>query len=1695
MSRTTTILLWLYLLSLLPSLAFTQTLTGYEYWFDEDFKDKISGSLSGTTDEINTFVDASKLDVGIHKINVRIKQSDGSYSAITSSLFLKIVNGEKHTLEYWFDNLTKQMESRPIAYTDAVQVMDLDLSDNTKFPLGFHKLNMRVTINSQPSAIYSSSVLKLNSGVATSLEYWFDNSLDNAQTLPYTSAEDGNVYLFDHNIDLSKVSLGKHTLNVRAVSDTRNTTSAVYSTSILKMPVGTISMIEYWLDDKIKDSKTVSVKTSNDGTAYLFLDEFDLTKATPGHHRLYCRAVSDSKCMVSAVTMTPILVKPIISNDAKVIQYTVAVDDETAMTYPIKEPADEVEITHSLDASKLAKGQHSVTMSFYNSSLTCVTDSAPFSVNTLPYKLSTPDPSSFRAADITENGFTATWGKVDGALYYDILVKKVGGAYENPDFDGGSTGTSIEVYGLQPGTSYLFQVRARNDNYSQRSDWSPSIPKSINTAMAGSTPVQLNISNYNGFDGSTPLEVGKSYIYNIRIVNNASAMWTGDFYLKEGSNLIKKWTNVTVPNNAAQPLECYYTPDTEGTKYLVLYYCTKGTNSEIPVTFGDGPNSLMVRVNRAEDPSADLRLAEAINCPNTVNWNTSTDITTKVLNRNDKDWTGTLYLIDNEQPITAKFTTIKAGKTYTLSASKWTPSIGGTHSISIYYLTDKNMGMELVNANGFANPLLVEVTNADIPKTAKDAVLTLITKECAPHVLNDGDMVFFHYRITDAEGKPLSGVKAFFTCTGTKKKEFVESTLSDDEGYATLSIEAGGDNSFAERGESVTFICTGLIDSEQNWIELRNGNSADHELTLTYHEGNKFSRAVGFDNVESFSFTLNRGVTGEASFCKIVSASASLSFPLTTTLKWEDEKFLTTINSESKLEGNAGVDINSIASIGVNVHGGMKESTTYNWNKPGRTALAISLSWLESTLFFRAGVKKGNGYFDPIIENGPDLTTFWGFTPKLKSDFKLVQSWPTSFNIGVGTLFPMLQETVFLKQNTYKLGLEASFKMDPKVIKYRRNKSTLYGINRELKVKASGNFARLAGNVSPANLTIWGPIGNFVTKFDNMYYNVFNNSNFSNFGINTNFNLSVEEEEMYTTSSHTTVEEVSQELGLEAAVEISTEKIGEYIIPEWLNIEGSTLTEGMGKYGFTLGAGLSWSWKMSSKGPWAAHLQNLAKSEEGKKHVRNLFPVFGDEYMIQAPITYYQMLTDDYGMKEALSYAASQSKNSYDISEAFKIEQQESEKVEFMASIPLANWWPLYLTMDLGFTLDFKHYPSVTYYSVPDQRFFPVIFRSSNALAKMAKNATSFLHNEISNIFSDNDKEEIREEYNKVGKRFEIYTVPDASTLLTNRNSEHYINSSAQRIRSKHSMIVEQQQKDICTFTFAINDTEPNFSKTTSIEFSHIYPAGCLLGRTAEDDTLFVVSEVCELTAIQGSDTLKTTQQGEMTIETTIGADDLTPFGFAEDQPLDVYYSDNGEIWQYLGPAGTPLKVNKLGAFMMATSMKNDTVAPQIVVMLDEDSGLMNINVSDNIGVRLSSLQVFVNGERKVVDMINQSNFELLLTEEEMQYMLALYITVEDLAGNIGYLFQIFNMDKPENLGITDPEADADTEIDLDNDQFTVKGVRPGSIVTLFAIDGHIKARTQADATGYAQISLTDMHPGIYIVTLSEGKSKKLYLK
>ena len=316
MSRKTFISILACLLSLLPILTHSQTLTKYEYWFDDNFSGRKSGSLSGTNKLVNTSISTNGLDNGVHKFSFRAKQSDGYYSAVTSSLFLKRTAAQSSQMEYWFDDNFDQRESISIGNTEEEQSFDLDLRDNAKFPMGFHKLNIRITLEGEgESAVYSSPVLKLSAGKATQLEYWIDDDIENARTFEGHLASDGQDYLFVSDLDLGNIS--------------------------------------------------------------------------PGHHRLYCRAVSNSKRTTSAVTMTPIIVKSrynINSVDVKITQLDLAIDNETTIDIPLPEPDNEVIVNKTIDASLLSEGNHQLKMKFVNSVGAGISDVSTFTVK----KLETP---------------------------------------------------------------------------------------------------------------------------------------------------------------------------------------------------------------------------------------------------------------------------------------------------------------------------------------------------------------------------------------------------------------------------------------------------------------------------------------------------------------------------------------------------------------------------------------------------------------------------------------------------------------------------------------------------------------------------------------------------------------------------------------------------------------------------------------------------------------------------------------------------------------------------------------------------------------------------------------------------------------------------------------------------------------------------------------------------------------------------------------------------------------------------------------------------------------------------------------------------------------------------------------------------------------------------------------------------------
>ena len=1334
-----------------------------------------------------------------------------------------------------------------------------------------------------------------------------------------------------------------------------------------------------------------------------------------------------------------------------------------------------------------------------------------FRTDNNPVKMITPDAATFKVSDIRDMSFVASWEYVPGARFYDIVVKELDGTYDNPVFKRSLTATSIEVTGLNPDTYYQFKVRARNGNRNQNSDWSNSLATPVKTEKANTMPAQLSIYGDLSINNSGLLAVNKTYTYKVFVKNTGFDMWRGSFYLREGDELIHEWEDKTILSNISCPLECDYTPLSIGTKSLVLYYKTRGSNTEIPVNYGfTSTNELVVEVNEyGSSYSGILNLEEAIDCPATLEWGNTSPIVVNIKNADRKDWSGFLYLMDNDNPLTIDAATIKAGETYILKLDRWKPTPEEHHTITALFKTEEDIIMQQVNPNIFANPISVEVLNVNVPTTASEAVLTLITKDCAPKVINYYDDVFYHYRIKTKDGVPLKGIRAVFQCTGSSRpgSSVFFTTPSDAEGYAFLYLPAYGDNAIGNRGDDMKFTCTHLVDEQGNNVKFYNANTIDGYFELTIHKGNEFTQVTGFEDVETFEVTIDKGISGEAKFGSLASASAAISFPLTTKFIWKDDKFLTEIVSEAKAEGkgSANLELGKFkGGLGVEYYNGRKESTVYNWKNKQKATKAIIWNWLGSFFFSSSAatslaiqafenwfLNRPANYYNEVIEESPKTSTFWGVTPSLKTEFK--------FDSDVSSLsrskrFPNLSRAKGFEKYEMTGALEASMKIEP----YKEtisNVETSYSKSCDLRTKVSMNWSELAGALSPTKMTRWKKrIGTYVEKIGNKYYKILDTNKFWDFKYGVYANFNTKEEETYRDREGNKLKELSNSLEAEIGFNLSSTKLKDYIWPGWMTEENMTLTEGIGKRKISFSASSSFQWKNTSKGEWAEWLQNLTAFPDSKKIVGNIFPLLKNDYLVQAPLTHLGQLLDNTSLESSLQYASANTTRDFAVKDAFKTEFSITDKAGVNLSIPIAQFGPFDISLDCGLQFKFAHYPSVTYYSVADKQFFPVVFRSSTPLMDMMKNFTSWLGNKINSAFTDDDKLELNEEYELASQREDAKVSPESVASFTTDGTKHLINSQAPRIRRKHPMIAKQQQKDICTFTYTINEGSPNFIKETDVSFSHFYPAGSLIGMTEQNDTLFVLSEVCKMDAFQDGDTLKTTQQGKMKLVTTTGADDLTPFGISTDTPLDVYHSDDGEIWQNVGTANQTIMVDKLGYYMIGTSLKNDQAVPEIEATIDEAASVLRLHITDNIGLRTSTLIIMINGMSRSYSIISESDFEVSLTPDDLQHSLTIFATIFDLSGNQGKLFLAYNIDMADNIDDVTAEQEK-PEIHLSRSLLNVSHAQPGSAITLFSIKGEIVAKGHADAKGHAHIHTNSLQKGLYIVTLSNGMSKKLFVK
>lgn len=279
----------LFLFCLLPSISFAQGIVQCEYWFDGDIDNKIIDRTSGNEAcEIIWRVPTEQLDDGLHQFNFRALQSDGSYSPILSRMFFKSAASKNSMLEYWFDDDYDKRVSTELSSADdeGNVAMSLDLSDNTKFPVGNHRLHLRVKSSHGISTVYTSSVLKLMSGKIELLEYWLDDDYSNVGYVYGKESDGGKLF---EQIDLTKASEGVHRLYYRGVSVSGGSSTAISSMPVMVKPryagdPSTAVITSYKIDVDNNSADLYNVETAVDEKNIIL--DLDTRSLKKGKHKV-----------------------------------------------------------------------------------------------------------------------------------------------------------------------------------------------------------------------------------------------------------------------------------------------------------------------------------------------------------------------------------------------------------------------------------------------------------------------------------------------------------------------------------------------------------------------------------------------------------------------------------------------------------------------------------------------------------------------------------------------------------------------------------------------------------------------------------------------------------------------------------------------------------------------------------------------------------------------------------------------------------------------------------------------------------------------------------------------------------------------------------------------------------------------------------------------------------------------------------------------------------------------------------------------------------------------------------------------------------------------------------------------------------------------------------------------------------------
>jgi hypothetical protein len=230
----------------------TNPLKTYEYWIDQQFDKRKSGTLDATG-IVNIDEDITALDYGLHNVTIRVIDAVGRVSSALTKNFIKLettasgLNPLK-TYEYWIDQQFDERKSGTVPATGVVE-FDYDLS---ALAPGLHNIAIRVIDEvGKVSSVLTKNFIVLeqlegDNALAT-YEYWIDDEFDSRKSAEVPA--DGVVNL---DIDITDRGVGMHTFNYRTIDKAGYPSAVVYKSFFVKKIVEDANLIaiDYWFNDE-----------------------------------------------------------------------------------------------------------------------------------------------------------------------------------------------------------------------------------------------------------------------------------------------------------------------------------------------------------------------------------------------------------------------------------------------------------------------------------------------------------------------------------------------------------------------------------------------------------------------------------------------------------------------------------------------------------------------------------------------------------------------------------------------------------------------------------------------------------------------------------------------------------------------------------------------------------------------------------------------------------------------------------------------------------------------------------------------------------------------------------------------------------------------------------------------------------------------------------------------------------------------------------------------------------------------------------------------------------------------------------------------------------------------------------------------------------------------------------------------------